>query len=111
MSTIAPSSAPLARSTDPVTSDKAAESLNPKTLGAQMEAILEILREHPAGLDDHQLARIYFRHAADKGWPMTFQDSIRKRRAQLARDGHVVGIGTHTNPNTHREMTIWTVAR
>ena len=102
---------PLARNTDPATSDMAAASLDLGTLSAQQTAILTILHEHPDGLDDHQLAAIYTDRAIAEGWPTTFADSIRKRRADLTRFGHVTAAGTHTSTRTRRVMTIWKATR
>lgn len=97
----------LARSSDPVTSHEAAESLSQEVLSRQKEAILSLLTLKPS--TDRELTARYFDAQDANGWPNTDRDSVRKRRAQLKNAGRVEVVGI-TTPTTGKRAQIWGVA-
>lgn len=98
---------PLSRNNDLPTSQAAERALAEDTLTRQQHAILEILREHPDGLTDRQLTRIYGNVALDRDYPLTELDSVRKRRSMLTRKGLVITKQFVRDPKTNRDAAIW----
>ncbi len=99
----------LARNTDPGTSHAAARAIDITTITRQQAAILELLGESEKGLTDRELTVKYFARAADRGWPQTELDSVRKRRSQLASKGKVITSEFRRDERTHRDVAIWRV--
>lgn len=109
MSVALPQPHPLARNTDPGTSHAAAKAIDTDSVTRQQAAILSILREHPGGLTDRELTVKYFARAADRDWPITELDSVRKRRSQLTSKGKVITTEFRRDERTHRDAALWRV--
>lgn len=98
----------LYRATDPDTSRAAVPT--PEQRGLQKAAILHLLTE-VGPMTDHELTYQYTQQRARNGWPATQADSVRKRRAELMREGRVVSTGrTSGFALGHAPSTIWAAA-
>jgi len=80
-----------------ITSEKAAESVDPTTARAQRQRILDLLIQHPEGLTDGQIE------------DMTGIDdnAVRPRRWQLVRDGLVFNSGETRVYGMHKAAVVW----
>lgn len=99
--------APLARSTDPQTSHDAATS-NRQARQEQKTAILWLLA-NVGPMTDHELTWQYKRYRAQKNWPATRDDSVRKRRAELKNEGRVENSGKVSGFNGSAPSIVWAV--
>lgn len=81
----------LAHLSDPITSDLAAESLDPTKLSATKRAILELLTESPRTVPE--LTEAYFNLREANGWPLCKPDGIAKRTSDLHNERFIVESG------------------
>ncbi len=100
-------STPLARATDPQTSHDAVPG-RPKR-EAQKRAILALLTE-VGPMTDHELTWQYSKQRAQRGWPATQADSVRKRRAELKAEGRVVNTGRVSGFAGSPASIVWAAA-
>lgn len=99
------SSGLLARSTDPQTSHRAVPSRASRE--EQKEAILWLLT-NVGPMTDHELTFQYQSYRAEKDWPATQTDSIRKRRSDLKNEGRVHSTGKVSGFILgHAPSTVW----
>lgn len=89
-----------ARLSDPSTSLAAAGSLNAQRLTATREAILTVLREHPDGLTDADIADRY--HG-----PEASPSGLRTRRSELCDLGLVADTGRRQLLTSGRHAIVW----
>ena len=100
-------SVPIARSTDPVTSDRAAEKQQ-KHLSKLQTIVYQIIK-HREGLTDSELCDFYMAHSLAYEWPTVRFETPRKRRSDLSNRGLLVDSGeTRVNPYGSPEV-VWTV--
>jgi predicted HTH transcriptional regulator len=91
---------PCARSTDPITSHKAAASV--KDISRKQKILLETLRSHGPMTDEEIYARLIPGFMSASG--------ARTRRKELVTAGLVIDAG-YTRPNaTGRDCRVWRVA-
>lgn len=87
---------PLARATDPETSHEAAQSFGDLELNLLRSLVLNVLKQHPDGLTDHELTRECVRlGSGDYQW-----DTYRKRRSDLTNLGLVVATTVRRERST-----------
>jgi hypothetical protein len=105
---------PNARTTDPDTSHEAAQSVwEPSVVQSH---ILEVLRNYEAvtgdadGLTDDDIFRGFIAESRQSGWVIPTPQSVRSRRAELARDGHVVFSGIFGLTASGRRTQKWRAA-
>lgn len=98
---------PLARPTDPQTSHDAVPARVKRE--EQKRAILTLLNEC-GPMTDHELTWQYSSQRSRRGWPATQNDSVRKRRAELLREGRVVDTGRVSGFAGSRASTVWAAA-
>jgi hypothetical protein len=97
-------STPLARSSDPVTSDLAAESL---TNRAEIEAFVFMLFRLNGDMTDHELTDAYFQHESA---PLADLDSPRKRRSEPTTAGLLTKVeGVRRAGGSGRSQQVWKV--
>lgn len=98
---------PLARPSDPITSDLAVPPKEKRE--AQKRAILTLFAER-GPMTDHELTWHYGKQRARRGWPATQLDGVRKRRAELRNEGRVIDTGHVSGFGSSRPSTIWAAA-
>jgi len=91
---------PLARNTDPVTSHMAARLTEPRA-DTNRALALQVLREHPDGLTDYELADLTGLQ----------QNSIGKRRGELRDAGFVEDSGKRRKTPSGAQGIVWRVVR
>lgn len=95
-----------ARTTDPRTSHEAAAGVD---LARAQYAVLTFIKGRmPASFTDKDLVAEYSSHAGEPGVPPLTDSSIRSRRCELARRGHLEVVGTVNR--TGRTERVWQVA-
>ena len=82
---------PHARTTDPETSHKAAQSITPAKYTETQRAILTLLTEHP--LTDEEINFRHFAGAKAGRWKYASDSGLRSRRRELVDQGLVVRGG------------------
>jgi len=98
---------PHARTTDPVTSHEAAESV--KNLTATQEEVLRIIRVWKS-INDVELVAQYKRLTPIYGLPAASESGIRSRRAELVKSGKVIDSGDREKLPSGRNAILWTLA-
>lgn len=100
-------STPLARPSDPLTSDLAVPSAEKRE--EQKRAILALFAEC-GPMTDHELTWQYKAQRVRRDWPATQLDSVRKRRAELKNEGRVIDTGRVSGFAGSRPSTVWAIA-
>lgn len=102
---------PKSRTTDPITSQEAAESAyEPSLVQAH---ILEVLRNYAAvtedhdGLTDDEIFQGFVREARQHGWVVPTPQSVRSRRAELVDEGFVQHTGIYGLTVSGRRTQKW----
>lgn len=105
---------PNARTTDPITSQEAAQSVWEPT--EVQSRILEVLRNYEAvtedadGLTDDEIFHGFIAESRRSGWFIPTPQSVRSRRAELTRDGHVQFTGIFGLTASGRRTQKWRAA-
>jgi len=89
----------LARTNDPTTSHQAAASLRAVHITKTRMAILDLLRGHPDGLTDQDIARALPALASPSG--------LRTRRHELGEMGLVIDSRRRRRSLSNRMMIVW----
>ena len=93
-----------ARRGDPVTSLEAAGSLAVVRLTKVRQGILDVLRAHPDGLSDEQIAAAYFHGGFG---PKASPSGLRTRRSELVEGGLIADSGRRTRTQSGRRTIVW----
>ncbi len=100
-------STPLARPTDPLTSDLAIPTAGKRE--EQKRAILALLAEC-GPMTDHELTWQYVAQRSRRHWPATQNDSVRKRRAELKNAVRVIDTGRVSGVIGYPASVVWAIA-
>lgn len=98
-----------ARTTDPGTSHEAADSITSEKIRISQAAVLQTLREHPEGLTDVDLVRIYGERP-DREAPPQSPSGIRTRRHELVELEKVRDTGRRERLASGRQAIVWAVS-
>lgn len=92
-----------ARTSDPSTSHEAMSKFSARKMGAAMNCVIDIYREHKK-LADYELRPLF-----EKVWGLDCCDHLYQQVRSIARDkGWVVDSGVKIkNPNTNRRQIVW----
>lgn len=97
----------LAHTSDPYTSDLAAESLGRNANSVTKAAILTLLRTHPSPV--FELTERYFIMRDLYDWPACKPDGIAKRASELHREGLIEPSGATAVTPFGRSAVVWAV--
>lgn len=105
------------RSTHPETSFWAADKLEQYgSMTFIKSAIIEILKDHPAGLSDEQIRFMYETRSANDlhsgigAWPKLAESTLRARRSELVREGIVEHTGKYEINENDNKCRTWRIA-
>ena len=97
----------LARETDPITSDMAANGQEWKLRGAHV-AVFALFKEH-GGMTDTELNKVYRKVWEQREYPELSYDTPRRRRSDLADRDYLVATDDKRPNDNGKQETVWVI--